>query len=742
MKLQRPGLIAGLVVGVLALSACGSDNTDDTASGGDSSTGASADCADGTLSWDGSSAQKTAVTEWIQKYQDKCQQASINYQGQGSGSGRTAFYGGQIPVAGSDASIKDEDQSKADTRCTGGKAVNLPMVLTPVEFIYNLSGVTDLTLTPEILAKIFSGKIINWNDPEIAKANAGASLPDKTVTAVHRSKDSGTTENFTKFLDAQAKDVWTFGTGQAWTAPGGQGAPDSSGLVQSVKSTDGGIGYVDGPDAKKNSLTPGQARRGRGRRRAERGLGRQGDLRSRGQGGRAGHQTLDQLRLEGRRHIPGDPGHLRDHLHQGTAGRPDQVRQVVPHLHRQRRRSGRARRPGLLPAAGRAGHQGPLGGRLAERRADPSPVSRRRCAPPLPSDGAHRHERRRTREGTRAPEGAVPVTEQPTLGGSRGPSVDEPVTGEVGGSAVRRGDQVFRGLSVSAGATVLLIMAAITVFLIYRSIPALRANTVNFLTFTQWLPDQSSAQFGIAALLFHTLVTGILAMIIAVPVAIGIALFITYYTPRRAAQPLGYFVDLLAAVPSIVYGLWGFAFLAPRLGGLTLWLDKWLGWIPIFDYQAQNRPNNLTDFTAGIVLAIMILPIISSISREVFRQVPREQVEAALALGATRWEMVRTAVLPFGRAGVVSAAILGLGRALGETLAVTIVLSNVYAISWHLTETGGVTFASNIALKYGEASEIGTGALIFSGLCLFVITLVVNFSAQLVLTRQQRRANR
>ena len=132
------------------------------------------------------------------------------------------------------------------------------MVLTPVTFIYNLSGVKDLTVTPQVLAKIFSGKITKWNDPEIAAANKGATLPATSITSVHRSKDSGTTENFTKFLDAQAKDVWTYGSGQAWKAPGGTGAPDSAGVVQNVKSTDGGIGYVDGPDAKKNSLTPAQ----------------------------------------------------------------------------------------------------------------------------------------------------------------------------------------------------------------------------------------------------------------------------------------------------------------------------------------------------------------------------------------------------------------------------------------------------------------------------------------------------
>ena len=327
----------------------------------------------------------------------------------------------------------------------------------------------------------------------------------------------------------------------------------------------------------------------------------------------------------------------------------------------------------------------------------------------------------------------------PTVGTATTRSVggDPPVAGEISGAAVRPGDRVFRSLSVAAGATVLLIMAAIAAFLIVRSVPALRANTADFFTFEQWLPDESPVQFGIAALLFHTLMTGLLAMIMAVPVSIGVALFITYYAPRRVSSTLGYFVDLLAAVPSIVYGLWGFAFLAPNLTGLTLWLDKWFGWIPLFDYQLQNRPNNLTDFTAGIILAIMILPIISSISREVFGQVPRDQVEAALALGATRWEMIRTSVLPFGRSGVVSASILGLGRALGETLAVTIVLSTVYGISWHITQSGGVTFAMNIALKYGEAGTVGTNALIASGLCLFIITLAVNFSAQLIIRRRK-----
>jgi phosphate transport system permease protein len=299
---------------------------------------------------------------------------------------------------------------------------------------------------------------------------------------------------------------------------------------------------------------------------------------------------------------------------------------------------------------------------------------------------------------------------------------------------------VFRGLSLSAGTTVLAIMAAIAAFLVYEAVPALQANDANFFTTKEWFPDPSTADgpsvFGIAALTFHTVVTAVIAMTVAVPVAVGIALFITYYAPRRLAATLGYVVDLLAAVPSIVFGLWGLFFLAPNLTGVALFLDRWLGWTVVFDYRPESIPANKSDFTAGLVLAIMILPIVSALAREVFRQVPTANVEGALALGATRLEMIRMAVLPFGRAGVVSAAILGLGRALGETLAVTLVLSSAYNLSFHVLEDGGVTFASNIALKYNEAGTIGTGALIASGLVLFVLTLAVNSAAQYLLRRQ------
>ncbi|KJS63378.1 phosphate ABC transporter permease subunit PstC [Streptomyces rubellomurinus] len=299
----------------------------------------------------------------------------------------------------------------------------------------------------------------------------------------------------------------------------------------------------------------------------------------------------------------------------------------------------------------------------------------------------------------------------------------------------RVGDKIFMNFARGAGILLLVIMAAIAGFLAWRSGLALSKNDGNFFTTFEWTPDAPKPVFGIAVLVFGTIVSALIAMVIAVPVAIGIALFISHYAPRRIAQPFAYLVDLLAAVPSIVYGLWGALFLVPHLDGLTSWLNQYLGWTYLFDQTQSGTPRNL--FTVGILLAIMILPIITAVSREVFRQVPRMHEEAALALGATRWEMIRTAVLPFGRPGVISASMLGLGRALGETIAVAVVLSSNSVLSLHILDAGGGTFAQNIALKFAEAGENGRNALMASGLVLFVITLLVNGAARLIIARRK-----
>ncbi|MEU7640625.1 MULTISPECIES: phosphate ABC transporter permease subunit PstC [unclassified Streptomyces] len=309
-----------------------------------------------------------------------------------------------------------------------------------------------------------------------------------------------------------------------------------------------------------------------------------------------------------------------------------------------------------------------------------------------------------------------------------------PATGSVSGKAVRPGDRIFLGLSRGSGIVLLVIMAAIAAFLTYRSVLAISGDKSNFFTTLDWNAVGTEPKFGIAVLAFGTIASSLIAMLIAVPVAVGIALFISHYAPRRLASPLGYVIDLLAAVPSIVYGLWGALFLVPHLGGLYGWMNDYLGWTGIFSYS-DGAARSL--FTVGILLAIMILPIVTSVSREVFLQVPRIHEEAALALGATRWEVIRMSVLPFGRSGVISASMLGLGRALGETMAVATVLSPSFLINASLLDPGGGTFAQNIASKFNEADTFGQDALIASGLVLFVITLLVNGAARLIIARRK-----
>jgi phosphate transport system permease protein len=327
---------------------------------------------------------------------------------------------------------------------------------------------------------------------------------------------------------------------------------------------------------------------------------------------------------------------------------------------------------------------------------------------------------------------ADPAPAQPTGDPRRGPLG--------GGTALpprrRFGpESLFRWLSTGAGATVLVIIVAITIFLVVKAVPALRANTANFLTYKNWFPDDPTApKFGIAALAFGTVVSSLIALVVAVPVAIGIALCLSHYAPRRVADSLGFLIDLLAAVPSIVFGLWGRDYLADPVKQFSGWLHHYFGWIPIF---GGDGPYGQSLLLGGLVLAIMVLPIVTSLSREVFRQTPPMNEEAALALGATKWEMIRTAVLPYGRPGLVASVMLGLGRALGETIALALTLGSTNIISADILNIGGNSVAANIANKFGEAGDVGRGALIASGLVLFAITLVVNMTARAIIYRRR-----
>jgi phosphate transport system permease protein len=294
----------------------------------------------------------------------------------------------------------------------------------------------------------------------------------------------------------------------------------------------------------------------------------------------------------------------------------------------------------------------------------------------------------------------------------------------------RPGDRVFSGGTLLAGALILVTLGAVALFLVVQSIPALVVNPKE-------LPGSPSSFWEyVAPLAFGTVWAATLAMIMALPVSIGIALFISHYAPRRIAAVLGYIIDLLAAVPSVVFGLWGIKVLAPFVQPFYTWLVDNFGWFPLF--AAPVSGTGRTILTVAIVLAVMVLPIITAVCREVFLQTPRLHEEAALALGATRWEMIQTAVLPFGTPGMISAAMLGLGRALGETMVVAMVLSPALVISFVLTSsTNPPTIAGNIALNFPEAHGVGVNALIATGLILFVITLIVNSVARIAINRRK-----
>ena len=298
-------------------------------------------------------------------------------------------------------------------------------------------------------------------------------------------------------------------------------------------------------------------------------------------------------------------------------------------------------------------------------------------------------------------------------------------------ATLRPADRIFSGSTLVAGSVILAALAAVAIFLVAQSIPALVADPADL----KGSPTSFWAYVG--PLAFGTVWAAFLALVMALPISFGIALFISHYAPRRVAQGLGYIIDLLAAVPSVVFGLWGIKVLAPTVTPLYDWLVTNLGWFPLFTPPVSGTGRTI--LTVAIVLAVMIIPIITAVSREVFLQTPRLHEEAALALGATRWEMIQVAVIPFGRPGMISAAMLGLGRALGETMVVAMVLSpSPGLITVVLTGSqNSSTIAGNIALNFPEAHGVDVNALIATGMILFVITLVINSIARIVINRRK-----
>ena len=304
-------------------------------------------------------------------------------------------------------------------------------------------------------------------------------------------------------------------------------------------------------------------------------------------------------------------------------------------------------------------------------------------------------------------------------------------------------DRIFRFTTRAAAAATLLLMVLIGWFLVQRSWLAIKHAGWSFLTEQNWLAAQGG-KYGIAAILPLTIEIALVAIVIAVPVSILAALFITEYAPRRLKRALTSLVDLLAAVPSLIYGLWGLFFLQPRIVHLSKWLADHLGFIPFFHVRGQTNAASFTSstFIAGVVVSLMVVPICTSVMREVFSQAPMGEKEGALALGGTKWGVIRTVVLPFGRGGIVGGTMLGLGRALGETIAVTLIIAPAFKPHLSILPNGAHSISALIALNFGESigSKIGISALMAAGLALFILTLVVNAIASLIVARSRSGA--
>jgi len=295
----------------------------------------------------------------------------------------------------------------------------------------------------------------------------------------------------------------------------------------------------------------------------------------------------------------------------------------------------------------------------------------------------------------------------------------------------RRSDLIFRAIVTGGGFTSLFVLGLITFFLGYRGWHVLQEAGFHFLTGVQWVSADAEAgtpsNYGIGAMLAGTFVIALIGLVVASPLAIGVSLFLTYYAPDFLKRPLSLIIDVMAAIPSIVYGLWGYFVLMPHAIYWAKLLHRYFSWIPIF--EMKDPVFMRSPFVAGIVLSIMIIPIMTSVTREVFAQTPLDRVQAAYALGATKWSMIKAVVFPYGRSGMIGGAMLGLGRAMGETVAVYTVLNISYRFNFEVLFSAGGSVASMIVAKFGEASAVEIDALMAAGFVLFVSTLLVNLLA-------------
>ncbi len=303
----------------------------------------------------------------------------------------------------------------------------------------------------------------------------------------------------------------------------------------------------------------------------------------------------------------------------------------------------------------------------------------------------------------------------------------------------RRSDRIFRRVVTAGGLSSLAILGLITTFLGYRGFEILRNEGLSFITGADWTVSYDEANrvvdsnFGLGAMLVGTILCAFVAVVIALPISVAMSLFLNFYAPAWLKKILVTIIDMMAAFPSILFGIWGFFVLMPSVEYWAKLINKYLGWLPFFEVNPYIFTRS--PFVAGVVLAIMIIPIITSVAREVFSQAPLDRIQAAYALGATRWAMIKAVVIPHGRSGVIGGAMLGLGRAMGETVAVYTVLNIVFQINWHVLLGAGGNVASLIVLRFGEATPYEIKALMAAGLVLFGLTLIVNALADVIIKR-------
>jgi phosphate transport system permease protein len=296
-------------------------------------------------------------------------------------------------------------------------------------------------------------------------------------------------------------------------------------------------------------------------------------------------------------------------------------------------------------------------------------------------------------------------------------------------------DRWFDRATLGSGVFVLLVLALVGLFLLQRSQDAFSIMGPRFLTTADWSVNTAEPSFGVFSMAVGTVIVSLMAVAMAIPLGVCAALFITQYASDRGRRYLGGVVDLLAAIPSIIFGLWGFAYLSEQILPLTNWLSETFGWIPFLSVD-RGAPRSGSMFIASVVLALMVLPVIASVAREVFAQTPPGEREAALALGGTRWGMIRAVVLPYGRGGIVGGSMLALGRALGETMALVLLLPQVPRVATQVLQNGGVTISGFIATHTG-GPPLEVSGLMAAGLVLFLLTLLTNLGASLIVSRSR-----